>query len=55
MFIISGYFAYVLGTFYICVLYAAFYLHSYGVLNESMLIVRDEELCSKNASIDRNK
>ena len=31
-----------LGPFYICVLSAAFYLHSYRLLNDSMLIVRDD-------------
>ena len=33
----------------------AFYLHSYRVLNDSMLIVRDDAFCGKNASIDSNK
>ena len=31
-----------------------FYLHSYRVLNDSMLIVRDGAFCGKNAGIDRN-
>ena len=34
---------------------SAFYLYSYRVLNDSMLIVRDDAFCGKNASIDGNK
>ena len=47
----------ILDPFYIGVLSAQFYLHSfictfYHVLSDSMLIVRHDEFCEKNASIE---
>ena len=46
-----------LGPFYVCVLSAAFYLHSYRVLNDSMLIiVRDDAFAEKTlVAIDKDK